>query len=59
MALGYLMELHYLLHRAEELGLLTGAHRRELDGLRGRAVFYTTRLFVSLASNPEEGGASL
>jgi four helix bundle protein len=56
MALGYLMELHYLLRRAEELGLLSGTQRRELDGLRGRAFFYTTRLFVSLASNAEEGG---
>jgi len=55
MALGYLMELHYLFRRAEALGLLSTRQRRELDGLRGRAVFYTTRLFVSLASTPDEG----
>jgi four helix bundle protein len=55
MALGYLMELHYLLRRAEELGLLSTTRRRELDGLRGRATFYAMRLFVSLASHPDAG----
>lgn len=54
MALGYLMELHYLLRRCQELGFLSARHRRELDGLRGRAVFYTTRLFASLASSSGE-----
>lgn len=52
-ALGYLVELGYLLQRAHDAGLLTTARARALDGLRGRAVFYTTKLFVSLASNPE------
>ena len=56
MALGYLMELHYLLRRCEELGVLSPPRRRELDGLRGRAVFYTTRLYVSLAVGSDDDG---
>lgn len=55
LALGYLIELGYLLQRGEETGLLTGVRRRELDAVRGRAVFYTTKLFVSLTENPETG----
>ena len=55
LALGYLAELGYLLEQAEQVGLLTPGRRRGLDGLRGRAVFYTTKLFTSLASNPETG----
>jgi four helix bundle protein len=55
MALGYLMELHYLLRRSEELGVLSAPRRRELDGLRGRAVFYTTRLYASLAAGADDG----
>ena len=54
-ALGYLAELGYLLQQAEEAGLLTPPRHRDLDGLRGRAVFYTTKLFTSLTSNPEAG----
>jgi four helix bundle protein len=55
LALGYLIELGYLLQRGEEMGLLTGVRRRELDAVRGRAVFYTTKLFVSLTDNSETG----
>ena len=55
LALGYLIELGYLLQRGEETGLLTGVRRRELDAVRGRAVFYTTKLFVSLTENSDSG----
>ena len=55
LSLGYLIELAYLLQRGEEMGLLTGVRRRELDAVRGRAVFYTTKLFVSLTEDPETG----
>lgn len=56
MALGSLTELHYLLRRAEAAGLLAPRQRRELDGRRGRAAFYATRLFMSLASAPDDRG---
>jgi len=55
LALGYLIELGYLLQRGEETGLLTGVRRRELDAVRGRAVFYTTKLFVALTENSDSG----
>jgi four helix bundle protein len=53
--LGALSELGYHLTMARTLNLVTEDTERELEGLRGRAVFYTTKLIMSLVDVPERG----
>lgn len=51
--LGALSELGYHVTLARTLDLMTEETARELDGLRGRAVFYTTKLLLGLHGDPE------
>jgi four helix bundle protein len=53
--LGALSELGYYLTMARTLDLVTEETVRELEGLRGRAVFYTTKLILSLTADPGAG----
>lgn len=52
-ALGVLAELGYYLHLAHARGLLPEDALFHLTGLRGRAAFYTLRLFERLAAGRE------
>jgi four helix bundle protein len=47
-----LSEVGYHLTMAHALDLVTEETRRELDGLRGRAVFYTSKLLLGLVEDP-------
>ena len=49
--LGALSELGYHLNMAQTLNVLPEETVRELESLRGRAVFYTTKLILSLMGN--------
>ncbi len=51
-SLGHLSELAYLFHLALDLELLTKENWQKLDHIRGRASFYTWKLFLSLAPSP-------
>lgn len=50
--LAALSEVGYDLTMARGLDLLTEEVCRELESLRGRAVFYTTKLILALTGNP-------
>lgn len=52
LAAGFLAELAYLLRVAREFGLLGNGQWQELDALRGRAAFYTWKLYLSLVPKP-------
>ena len=54
-SLGHLSELAYLFHLALDLELLTKENWQKLDHIRGRASFYTWKLFLSLAPSPGTG----
>lgn len=54
LAAGFLSELAYLLRVARDLGVLSEEKWQELDALRGRAAFYTWKLYLSLMPKPEE-----
>lgn len=59
LAAGFLSELAYGLRLARELGLLAEEKWQELDALRGRAAFYTWKLYLSLMPKPDaDGGAA-
>lgn len=47
-----LCELDYLLNLARTLDLISTTTRRELEGLRGRAVFYVLKQLTSLEVPP-------
>ena len=51
-----LSEVGYHLKMARALDLVTEETERELEGLRGRAVFYTTKLLLGLECDPGNGG---
>ncbi len=51
--LGALAELGYHLRMARALDLVTEKAEVELEGLRGRAVFYSTKLLTSLTDGTE------
>jgi four helix bundle protein len=51
--LGALSEVGYHLQMARALDLVTEETERELEGLRGRAVFYTTKLLTGLLEGTE------
>ena len=53
--LAALSELGYHLQMARTLDLVTEETVRELESLRGRAVFYTTKLLMSLIEDPGAG----
>ena len=53
--LGYISELAYLLQLALDLELLSKEDWQKLDNIRGRASFYTWKLFLSLAPSPGTG----
>jgi len=53
--LGALHEIGYHLDLARGLTLLDEETHRELEGLRGRATFYTTKLLTSLQDDPGPG----
>ena len=52
--LGALSELGFHLKMARTLDLVTEESARELEGLRGRAVFYTSKLILDLTEDPGE-----
>ncbi len=54
--LGALSELGYHLKMARTLDLVPEESARELEGLRGRAVFYTSKLILDLTEDPDEAG---
>jgi four helix bundle protein len=54
LAAGYLAEFAYHLRFARDTGVLRREVWQELDALRGRAAFYTWKLYLSLA-NPAGG----
>ncbi len=53
--LAALSELGYHLQMARTLDLVTEETVRQLKSLRGRAVFYTTKLLMSLIEDPGAG----
>lgn len=53
MAMGYLAEMGYCLRLAGERGVLPENDVRQLSALRGRATFYTWKLFLTLAPSPD------
>lgn len=53
LALGFLSELGYYLRFAHARGALPEDKLTQLQGLRGRAVFYTWRLFEKLTAGHE------
>ncbi len=53
LALGFLSELGYYLRLAHARGVLPEDSLNQLQGLRGRAVFYTWKLFERLAAGSE------
>ncbi len=53
LALGFLSELGYYLRLAHARGVLPHDKLTRLQGLRGRAVFYTWKLFEKLAAGSE------
>jgi four helix bundle protein len=54
-ALGALSEVGYHVTTARTLDLLSETTASELESLRGRAVFYTTKLLIGLHRDPEGG----
>ena len=55
LAAGQLGELGYHLMMAREFGVLPPEKWKEFDVLRGRAVFYTFKLYISLGVSPDAG----
>lgn len=53
--LGALTELAYHLSLARVMGLVSDDDHREIESLRGRAVFYTIKLLMSLFPAPDQG----
>jgi len=53
--LGALAEMGYHLKMARTLDYLTEETERDLESLRGRAVFYTTKLLTGLWDGAERG----
>jgi 23S rRNA-intervening sequence protein len=51
--LGALCEISYDMNMAHTMGLVSDEIQREIEGLRGRAVFYTTKLLLSLQGDPD------
>jgi four helix bundle protein len=52
-----LSEIEYHLTMADTMGLISQEDRQVLESLRGRAVFYSTKLVLDLAAGgPEEKG---
>lgn len=52
-ALGALAEMAYHLNLAHTLGLIPEEDHRELESLRGRAVFYTMKQLTMVVSPPD------
>jgi hypothetical protein len=50
--MGALAELSYHLSLARAMGLVSDDDHREIESLRGRAVFYTMKLLTSLFREP-------
>ena len=48
LVMGYLMEISYLLKAARDLCLIAESKWQELDAVRGRATFYTNKLWEDL-----------
>lgn len=55
--LAALSEIAYHLGVAGAINLVSEEDHRELESLRGRAVFYTMKLLTQLISDPGRGGA--
>ncbi len=55
LVLGYLAEVAYHLRLSEEQGILPESTVRQLSALRGRATFYTQKLYRSLACSTDAG----
>lgn len=51
--LGALSEFGYHLTMARAMDLVTDQEENELEGLRGRAVFYSSKLILSLIDGTE------
>jgi four helix bundle protein len=56
-ALACLSEVGYQLSMVHALSLIPEEEHRELESLRGRAVFYTTKLLMTLISGEDPGTA--
>jgi four helix bundle protein len=54
-ALGYLVEVAYYIRLGRERRLFGDEDVRQLTALRGRATFYTWKLYLSLAPSPDTG----
>ena len=54
--LGALGEFHYHLTIARAIDLITQQEAHELESLRGRAVFYTSKLWLSMLDSAELDG---
>jgi hypothetical protein len=54
--LAALAEVGYHLNVARTLDLLTEGTQQDLESLRGRAVFYTTKLLTTLWDQAKEDG---
>jgi four helix bundle protein len=52
-ALGALAEMGYHLDLAQPMGLVSDEERRTLEGLRGRAIFYTLKLLTVQQTEPD------
>jgi hypothetical protein len=51
--LGALAEMAYHLNLAHTLGLMTDEDHRDLESLRGRAVFYTVKQLTTVITPPD------
>lgn len=58
LVMGYLMEIAYLLKTARDVCLIPEAKWQELDAVRGRATFYTNKLWEDLMIPEPPAGAS-
>lgn len=52
-ALGYLVEVAYYIRLGRERAIFGQEDAQQLTALRGRATFYTWKLYVSLAPSPD------
>jgi four helix bundle protein len=57
LTLGYLSEISYNLELARAIGTIPEDTVKELDALRGRAAFYTWKLYLSLLPQPPDAAA--
>jgi len=56
--LGALAEMGYYIDMARTLDLISEETQRDIEGLRGRATFYATKLLMSLSADPGQAAGA-